>query len=86
LKVGVDIGSRGVGDASGVGLGLAVGDATGLGEGCGPAGGSCPTAVKENNNSEINAEIDRRAHVDMVISGFLFSCVKLLTYVSGDTD
>jgi hypothetical protein len=68
LKVGVDIGSRGVGDASGVGLGLALGDATGPGEGCGPAGGSWPTAAKEHNNSEINAEIDRRAHVDMVIS------------------
>lgn len=83
LKVGVDIGSRGVGDgdASGVGLGLPLGDATGLGEGCGPAGGSCPSAVKEKSNNEIN----RRAHVDRVISGFLFNCVKQLWYVSGDT-
>jgi hypothetical protein len=69
LKVGVDIGSRGVGEVSGVGLGLAVGDATGLGEGCGPAGGSCAKAEKEKSNSEINTELDRRAHVDLVISG-----------------
>ncbi len=69
LKVGVDIGSRGVGDASGDGLGLALGDATGLGEGCGPAGGSCPATVNDRNNSEINSEIHRRAHVDLVISG-----------------
>lgn len=67
LKVGVDIGSRGVGEASGDGLGLAVGDGTGFGEGCGPAGGSWPNAVKEKNNSEINT----RTHVDIVFESFL---------------
>src|SRR5687768_6972451 len=56
LNVGVDIGSRGVGDASGdgLGLGLPVGDGTGFGEGCGPAGGSWAEIVKERSNNENN--------------------------------
>ena len=37
LNVGVDIGSRGVGEASGLGVALAVGD--GDGDGCGDAWG-----------------------------------------------
>jgi len=83
LNVGVDIGSRGVGDASGdgLGLGLPVGDGTGFGEGCGPAGGSWAEIVKERSNNENNTQ----THLEMVIKKFLFSCVKLLMYVSGDT-
>ena len=38
LNVGVDIGSRGVGDSAGVGV--ALGDAEGVGDACGLAGGS----------------------------------------------
>ena len=68
LKVGVDIGSRGVGDASGDGLalGLALGDATGFGEGCGPAGGYCAETVKERSNNENNTQ----THLEMVIRKF----------------
>ena len=41
LNVGVDIGSRGVGDASGVGVGLGLGVPAGVGEGdAGGRGGS----------------------------------------------
>jgi hypothetical protein len=69
LNVGVDIGSRGVGDASGVavGLGLALGDATGFGEGCGPAGGSCARTVRDRAKIRNNA----RVHVDIVFESFL---------------
>jgi hypothetical protein len=69
LKVGVDIGSRGVGDgeASGVGLGLPVGDGTGFGEGCGPAGGSWAMTVKDRAKIKNNA----RVHVDIVFESFL---------------
>ena len=35
LNVGVDIGSRGVGEASGLGVALAVGDGDGCGVACG---------------------------------------------------
>jgi hypothetical protein len=67
----VDIGSRGVGDASGDGLGLAPGDgdATGRGDGCGPAGGSCPKTVNDKKKSETNTRISTRTHVDLVING-----------------
>ena len=63
MKVGVDIGSRGVGDASGdgLGLGLAAGDGTGFGEGCGPAGGSCALMVIDKSKNRNNA----RAHLDI---------------------
>ena len=39
LNVGVDIGSRGVGEASGVGVGLALAVGDGEGDGCGDACG-----------------------------------------------
>jgi hypothetical protein len=69
LKVGVDIGSRGVGDASGVavGVGLALGDGTGFGEGCGPAGGSWAITGRHRAKIRNNA----RVHVDIIFESFL---------------
>jgi hypothetical protein len=70
LNVGVDIGSRGVGDASGVGDGLAV--AVGDGDGdAGGRGGSCATT---RNGSRNRSEITVNAHEDGVINSFLFGC------------
>src|SRR5215213_1059240 len=68
LNVGVDIGSRGVGDASGVGDGLAV--AVGDGDGdAGGLGGSCATT---RSGSRISSEITVNAHEDRVINEFPF--------------
>ena len=68
LNVGVDIGSRGVGDASGVGEGLAV--AVGDGDGvAGGLGGSCATTRSGSRN---RSEITVNTHEDMVINSFLF--------------
>ena len=73
LNVGVDIGSRGVGDASGVGDGLAV--AAGVGEGdVGGLGGSwAPT----RSGSRISIEITDNAHEDMVINKFLLVVIEM---------
>src|SRR6185295_5158352 len=67
LNVGVDIGSRGVGDASGVGDGLAV--AVGAGDGvAGGRGGSCATTRSGSRNSSENTV---NTHEDIVITFLL---------------
>ena len=73
LKVGVDIGSRGVGDASGVGDGLAVAVGDGDGE-AGGRGGSCATTRSGSRNS---SEITVNAHPDMVINSFLLVVIEM---------
>ena len=72
LNVGVDIGSRGVGDASGVGVGLALGlgegsiDGDGDGDGCWAV-----TLTGQTTNSERTSS--RPAHAEVVIRrGVLF--------------
>jgi len=73
LNVGVDIGSRGVGDASGVGDGLAV--AVGIGDGdAGGLGGSWATTL---SGSSMSNEITDNAHEDMVINEFLLVVVEM---------
>jgi hypothetical protein len=67
LNVGVDIGSRGVGEASGVGLALAVGDATGDGDGC------CAARLSEQTTNRDIKSIPR-AHAEIVINGGSFNC------------
>lgn len=64
LNVGVDIGSRGVGDSAGVGV--ALGDAVGDGEGDagGVAGGSCAKA----GDRSISDRIRDNAHRDIVMT------------------
>src|SRR5687767_3451059 len=73
LNVGVDIGSRGVGEASGVAVALGLGDAATEGEGDGD--GCCAaTLSKQTTNNDI--ESNPRAHAEVVIKGFPFSsCV-----------
>src|SRR5215216_1105488 len=61
LNVGVDIGSRGVGDASGVGEGVGVAATDGDGD-AGGRGGSC---------ARNSIEIRDNAHEDMYIDNFL---------------
>ena len=63
LKVGVDIGSRGVGEASGVGVALAVG----LGLGDGDGDGCWARTHGYKNRIKNNA----RVHVDIVFESFL---------------
>ena len=63
LNVGVDIGSRGVGDDSGVGLGVGVAATDGDGD-AGGRGGSCAMTPSGNRNS---IEIKDNAHEDMDI-------------------
>src|SRR5215217_7662357 len=66
LNVGVDIGSRGVGDASGVGVGDGLAVAVGDGEGvAGGLGGSCATTRSGSRN---RSEITVNAHEDIVIT------------------
>ena len=73
LNVGVDIGSRGVGDASGVGDGLAV--AVGAGDGvAGGLGGSCATTRK---GSKTRSEITVNTHEDMVINSILLVVIEM---------
>jgi hypothetical protein len=73
LNVGVDIGSRGVGDASGVGEGLAV--AVGDGDGdAGGRGGSCATTRSGSRNRR---EITVNAHEGMVINSFLLVVIEM---------
>jgi len=75
LKVGVDIGSRGVGDASGVGVGDGLAVAVGVGDGvAGGRGGSCATT---RNGSRNRSEITVNAHEDRVINSFLFLVVEI---------
>ena len=71
--MGVDIGSRGVGDASGVGDGLAV--AVGAGDGdAGGLGGSCAIARSGSRN---RIEITVNAHEGMVINSFLLVVIEM---------
>jgi hypothetical protein len=70
LNVGVDIGSRGVGDASGVGDGLAVA----VGDGDGDAGGRGGSCAMARSGSRNRSEITVNAHEDRVINSFLFCC------------
>jgi hypothetical protein len=63
LNVGVDIGSRGVGDASGVGDGEGLAATVGDGD-AGGRGGSCATMPSGRRNS---VEIKDNAHEDMDI-------------------
>jgi len=70
LNVGVDIGSRGVGDASGVGDGVGVAVTVGDGD-AGGRGGSCAATPSGSKNS---IEIKDNAHADMDINDFLFGC------------
>lgn len=73
MNVGVDIGSRGVGDASGVGDGLAV--AVGDGEGdAGGRGGSCATARNGRRN---RSEITVNTHEDIVMDSFLLVVIEM---------
>jgi hypothetical protein len=67
LNVGVDIGSRGVGDSAGEGVGL--GDAATVGDGDGDGlGGSCAvTTIGER----ISSEIRDSTNLDRVINSFL---------------
>jgi hypothetical protein len=75
LNVGVDIGSRGVGDASGVGDGDGVGVATTAGDGdAGGRGGSCAATWSGSRKSR---EITDNAHEDMVINYFLLIVIEM---------
>lgn len=75
LNVGVDIGSRGVGDASGVGVGEGLAVAIGDGDGvAGGLGGSCATT---RSGSRYRSEITVNAHEDMVINGFLLVVIEM---------
>jgi hypothetical protein len=75
LKVGVDIGSRGVGDASGVGVGDGLAVAIGTGDGvAGGLGGSC--AIRRSGNRN-RSEIIVNAHEDMVINSFLLVVIEM---------
>ena len=66
LNVGVDIGSRGVGDASGVGVGDGLAVAVGAGDGVtGGLGGSCATTRSGSRNRSENTV---NTHEDMVIN------------------
>ena len=73
LNVGVDIGSRGVGDASGVGDGLAVA----VGEGDGDAGGRGGSCATTRSGSRNRSEITVNAHEDMVINSFLLVVIEM---------
>jgi hypothetical protein len=75
LNVGVDIGSRGVGDASGVGVGDGLAVAVGDGDGdAGGRGGSCATTRSGSRN---RSEITVNAHEDMVINSFLLVVIEM---------
>jgi hypothetical protein len=67
LNVGVENGSRGVGDASGVGVGLGLATVVGDGE-AGGLGGSCATTLSDGSK---NREITVSAHEDSLIDDFL---------------
>ena len=75
LNVGVDIGSRGVGDASGVGVGdglaVAVGDGDGV---AGGLGGSCATTRSGSRNRSV---ITVNTHEDLVINSFLLVVIEI---------
>jgi hypothetical protein len=68
LNVGVDMGSRGVGDASGDGVGDGLAATDGEGEATG-RGGSWATTL---SGSRTSIEITDNAHEDMVINDFLW--------------
>ena len=66
LNVGVDIGSRGVGDSAGVGVGL--GDAATEGDGDGLDGGSCAVTTI---GDRISSEIRDSTNLERDINNFL---------------
>lgn len=67
MNVGVDIGSRGVGDASGVGDGEGLGATVGDGD-AGGRGGSCAATPSGSKN---RIESKDNAHEDMDMDDFL---------------
>lgn len=68
LNVGVDIGSRGVGDSAGVGVGLGDAATDGDGDGDGLDGGSCAVTTI---GDRIKSEIRDSTNLDRVINSFL---------------
>src|SRR5215213_9466551 len=75
LNVGVDIGSRGVGDASGVGVGEGLAVTVGDGDGdAGGLGGSCATTRSGSRN---RSEITVNTHEDGVINSFLLVVLEM---------
>ena len=75
LNVGVDIGSRGVGDASGVGVGEGLAVAAGVGDGdAGGLGGSWAATL---SGSSTSIEITDNAHEDMVINKVLLIVIEM---------
>ena len=76
LNVGVDIGSRGVGEASGVGVGLALGDAEGDGDGAGD-GVACGVGAAMAPTDNISVRTRDNTHEDMVINDFLLVVIEM---------
>jgi hypothetical protein len=75
LNVGVDIGSRGVGDASGVGVGEGLAVVVGTGDGvAGGLGGSCATTRSGSRNRSV---ITVNTHEDMVINSILLVVIEM---------
>jgi len=75
LNVGVDIGSRGVGEASGVGVGDGLAVAAGVGDGdAGGLGGSWAATL---SGSSTSIEITDNAHEDMVINKVLLIVIEM---------
>ena len=79
MKVGVDIGSRGVGDGSGVGLGVGVAVIAGDGD-AGGRGGSCATTPSGSRNS---IEIRDNAHEERDINDFLLVVIEMIPGLTG---
>src|SRR6185503_19293681 len=84
LNVGVDIGSRGVGDASGVAVALGLGEAATEGDGEGD--GCCAaTLTRQTTNNDIKSSA--RAHAEVVIRDFPSSgCVLRRSEPTDQTD
>jgi hypothetical protein len=82
LNVGVDIGSRGVGEASGVGVGLALGDGDGVGDGAGDGvacGVEAATAPTDNNSVRTRDN----THEDMLINNSLLVVIEMELVFTG---
>ena len=80
LNVGVDIGSRGVGEASGVGVALALGDGEGDGEGAGEGAGdgvACGVGAAIAPTDNISVRTRDNTHEDMVINDFLLVVIEM---------
>ena len=67
LNVGVDMGSRGVGETSGVGVALAPGDGDGVGDGAGE-GVACGVEAAIAPTDSISVRTRDNTHEDMVIT------------------